>query len=121
MKFGLTLRAIFVAIALSVLPATHSAAAQAGPRRIDVTAKRFEFTPGEITLKKGEPVVLVIKSLDVAHGLRFRELGIQTKVAKGQSSELPFTPKKVGDFVGQCAVFCGSGHGKMKLILHVVE
>jgi cytochrome c oxidase subunit 2 len=95
--------------------------AQLAPRRIEVTAKRFEFVPNEITLKMGEPVVLVLKSADVTHGIRFKELGIQTKVNSGQTSELAFTPDKTGTFVGHCSVFCGSGHGQMTLTLHVVE
>jgi len=95
--------------------------AQAGRRRIAVVSKRFAFEPGEITLKKGEPVVLVLKSTDVAHGLRFRELNLDMKVDKGGTAEVPFTPTKTGDFVGHCSVFCGSGHGSMTLTLHVVE
>ena len=95
--------------------------AQLAPRRIEVTARRFEFIPNEITLNKGEPVVLALKSADVTHGIRFKELGIQAKVSKGQTSELAFTPDKTGTFVGHCAVFCGSGHGQMILTLHVVE
>lgn len=95
--------------------------AQAVPRRIELTAKRFNFNPGEITLKKGEPVVIVIKSQDAGHGLRFDDLPIDMKVAKGQTSELPFTPDKAGDFTGHCAVFCGPGHGSMQLIIHVKE
>jgi cytochrome c oxidase subunit II len=91
------------------------------PRRIKITAKRFTFTPGDITLKKGEPVVIVLKSEDVAHGLGFKELGVNIKAAKGQTTEFPFTPDKVGDFVGHCSVFCGTGHGSMTLKLHVVE
>jgi cytochrome c oxidase subunit 2 len=98
-----------------------SASGQATPRRIEVTAKRFDFTPGEITLKKGEPVVLVLKSADVAHGIKFRELNVNVNAAKGQSSEVTFTPDKTGTFVGHCSVFCGSGHGSMTLTLHVVE
>lgn len=109
--------AMFVATALLI----HPMHAEGVPRRIEVTAKRFAFTPGEITLKKGEPVVLVLTSLDVPHGIRFKELGIETKAGKGQSSELSFTPETAGTFVGHCAVFCGAGHGTMTLILHVVE
>jgi len=95
--------------------------AQEPPRRIEVIAKRFEFEPSEITLKKGQPVVLVLKTADVAHGLRFRELNLNVKVDKGGTAELPFTPDKTGDFVGHCSVFCGSGHGEMTLTLHVVN
>jgi cytochrome c oxidase subunit 2 len=95
--------------------------AQEALRRIDITVKRFAFTPDEITLKKGQPAVLVIKSLDVAHGLRFRDLNLNVKIDKGESAELKFTPDKTGDFVGHCSVFCGSGHGAMTLTLHVVD
>ena len=95
--------------------------AETAPRRVQVTAKRFSFEPAEITLKKGEPVDLVLKSLDVPHGLRFRELKVEVKVGKGGSAEVHFTPDQTGTFVGHCSVFCGSGHGSMKLTLHVVE
>lgn len=97
------------------------AKAQAPPRRIEITAKRFGFDPGEITLKKGQPVVLVLKSSDVSHGLRFRELNIDVKVKAHSQAEVQLTPDKTGDFIGHCDVFCGSGHGSMMLTIHVVE
>lgn len=113
---------VIVAAMLGAVPVMVQAApVSPSPRRIEVSAKRFEFLPGEITLKKGEPVVLVLKSVDVAHGIRFKELGIETKAGKGQTSELAFTPDKAGTFVAHCSVFCGSGHGSMTLTLHVVE
>ncbi len=84
-------------------------------------AKRFTYTPSEITLKKGQPVILVLHSADVAHGLKFAELNLKTDIDKGATSELPFTPDKVGDFVGHCSHFCGAGHGSMTLTLHVTE
>ncbi len=34
------------------------------PRRIEIVAKRFTYTPEEITIKKGEPVVLALQSGD---------------------------------------------------------
>jgi cytochrome c oxidase subunit 2 len=119
LKFLLvTLVAVILAAAtVTVAPAP----AQTAPRRIEITAHRFEFAPAEITLKKDEPVMIVLNSADVAHGLRFRDLNLDLKADKGQTSELPFTPTKTGDFVGKCSVFCGSGHGRMKLTLHVVE
>ena len=91
------------------------------PKRIEVTAKRFTFTPSEITVKKGQPVDLVFHSEDVSHGLRFKELGQQVDIPKGKESELKFTPDKAGDFVGHCSRFCGTGHGSMTLMLHVTE
>lgn len=119
LKFALPIVIAAMLVAAQLLAVTTYA--EGGPRRIEVTAKRFEFTPAEITLQKGVPVVLVLKSADVAHGIRFKELGIETRIGKGQSSELAFTPDKTGTFVGHCSVFCGSGHGGMTLTLHIVE
>ena len=114
-------RLLFVAAALLAAAGPSRAVfAQASPQRVEITAKRFAFTPGEITLKKGQPVVLVLKSTDAGHGLRIRDLGVDMKVKAGQTAETTITPDKVGDFTGHCSVFCGSGHGSMTIIVHVV-
>jgi len=107
-------------LVISGLSATRARAEDA-PRRIEITAKRFAFEPGDITLHKGQPVVIVLKSVDVPHGLRFRDLNVAVKVGAGGTANVQFTPQKTGDFVGHCYVFCGSGHGSMTLTMHVVE
>jgi cytochrome c oxidase subunit 2 len=119
-KKFLLLTLILGALAISAFSAPQ-VLAQAAPQRIEITANRFSYDPGEITLKKGQPVVLVLKSADVAHGLRFRDLNVNVKVNAGGTAEVQFTPDKTGDFVGHCSVFCGSGHGSMSLKLHVVD
>jgi cytochrome c oxidase subunit 2 len=122
MKPGLLLKTVLIGcLAFSSLVLSGFAPAPDAPRRLDVTVKKFAYTPSEITLKKGEPVVLVLTTQDVTHGLKFKELNLNTKIEKGKPSELAFTPDKVGDFVGHCSVFCGSGHGSMTLTLHVTE
>lgn len=122
MKPGLLLKTVLIGcLAFSSLALSGFAPAPDAPRRIDVTVKKFAYTPSEITLKKGEPVVLVLTTQDVTHGLKFKELNLNTKIEKGKPSELAFTPDKAGDFVGHCSVFCGSGHGSMTLTLHVTE
>jgi cytochrome c oxidase subunit II len=91
------------------------------PKTISISASRFSFAPNEITVKKGEQVTLVVQSTDVTHGLVIKDLGVRTEVKKGQSASVTFTPNTAGTFEGKCAHFCGSGHGSMKLIVHVVE
>lgn len=108
------------AIAGSLAPAA-TAFAENAPQHVEVTAKRFSFQPAEITVKKGQPVDLVLKSEDVPHGLRFRELNVDVKAKKGATGEVQFTPNQTGTFVGHCSVFCGAGHGSMSLKLHVVD
>lgn len=95
--------------------------AQASTDRVVVNATRFAFAPTEITLREGKPVDLVMRSVDTAHGIRIRELGIELKAAKGQTSDVTFTPNRTGEFIGHCSVFCGSGHGRMTLVVHVVQ
>jgi len=112
---------LFGCLAMCSLALSGFSPAPDAPRRIEVSVKKFEYSPAEITVKKGEPVVLVLTTDDVAHGLKFKELNLNAKVEKGKPAELAFTPDKVGDFVGHCSVFCGSGHGSMTLTLHVTE
>jgi cytochrome c oxidase subunit 2 len=108
--------------AMTVLSlANLSAWGESVPRRIEVSAKRYSYDPAEITLKMGQPVVLVVKSADVAHGIRFRDLNVEVSVRAHNTAQVQFTPQKAGDFVGHCSVFCGSGHGSMTLKLHVVD
>ncbi len=66
-------------------------------------------------------MVLVLKSEDVPHGLRIRELNAEVKVTAHGTAQVQFTPDTTGDFVGHCYVFCGAGHGSMALTVHVVE
>jgi cytochrome c oxidase subunit 2 len=99
----------------------HRVHAQEAPRRIEIVAKRFDYTPGDITVKKGVPVTLALTSEDVDHGLKFKDLNVALSAKKGETKEITFTPDKPGTFVGQCSVFCGASHGSMKMTLHVTQ
>lgn len=91
------------------------------PRVVEVDASRYAFAPNEITVKKGEDVELVVKSKDVSHGLLIEPLGVRLDVPKGGTKTVKLNTDTVGDFEGKCAHFCGSGHGSMQLMIHVVE
>ena len=84
-----------------------------GEQIIHVTAKKFEYTPNEITLKKGVPVVLEITSLDRDHGFKVPGLGIRADVKPGETTRVRIVPERTGRFEFRCDVFCGSGHEDM--------
>ncbi len=107
-------------LAAAVIVLGASAGHTQTPRKIEIVASRFSFTPNEITLKKDEPVVLDLRSTDVTHGLKIAGLNIKTEIKKGKDTEIPLTPSTVGRFVGQCAHFCGKGHGSMMLQVNVI-
>jgi cytochrome c oxidase subunit 2 len=88
---------------------------------IRLTAKKFEYSPAEITVKKGEPVVIEITSEDAKHGFSLPDFGIRADVKPGAVKRISFTPDKAGRFTFACDVFCGSGHEDMSGTLNVTE
>jgi len=99
---------------------THQVSAEA-PRVIEITAKRFAFTPNQITLKKGEPVILRLKSEDVTHGLFMRKLKIDETIEPGKTLDVAVTPDTAGTYTTICDHFCGVNHGSMNMTISVVE
>lgn len=88
---------------------------------VTMTAKRFEYTPNEITLKKGIPVVLEITALDRLHGFNCPDLEIRADLVQGKVTKIRFTPLKAGRFSFHCDIFCGDGHEDMSGTFIVTE
>jgi cytochrome c oxidase subunit 2 len=88
---------------------------------IKVTAKKFEYSPNEITVKKGMPVTLEFTSLDRLHGFNCPDLGIRTDITPGKENRVRFVPQKSGTFEFHCDVFCGEGHEDMTGKIIVAE
>jgi cytochrome c oxidase subunit 2 len=111
--------AAVLALAILVGLSARSRADEA-PRTVEVIAKRFEFVPSTITLKRGETVTLRVTSKDVIHGLFLRDLKLDTDIEPGKTQDLTVTPQNDGRFTAICHHFCGAQHGNMKLTI-VVE
>jgi cytochrome c oxidase subunit II len=106
-------RRIVMAAGLLSLALGARALAQAQPRTIKVSAKRFTFTPSEIALKKGEPVVFELTTEDVFMGFNAPDFGVRSDIVPGKTAKVPLTPNKTGTFIFLCDVFCGDGHETM--------
>jgi cytochrome c oxidase subunit 2 len=104
-----------IALVALVIGATARVASGREPRVIELTAKRFEFSPSEVRLARGEPVTLRITSGDVTHGLYMKALGIDAEIRPGKTTEVTFTPGSAGRFTAICDHFCGAGHGNMHM------
>src|ERR1700690_1630108 len=106
-----SLIAISVAVATCIIMIIGALAIAADTEQvIQITAKRFEYSPKNITVKKGIPVVLEFKSLDRLHGFDCPGLGIRADIPPQKVTTLRFVPQKVGIFPFHCDNFCGSGH-----------
>ena len=113
------LLALAVLVALALRAIAQEPAGEV--REIQMTAKKYEFNPNLITVKKGERVKLIITALDRDHGFKLEAFGINQKLKKGDATTIEFTADKVGTFPFQCSEFCGFGHGRMKGKLVVEE
>lgn len=105
---------------------------------VEVTAKKYEFSPGDIRVKAGTTVQLRIRALDRTHGfkielfpdgsdkkgepgLRFSDPRESWKLEKNEERMIEFVAQRPGVYPFKCAVRCGFGHGRMKGQLVVEE
>jgi cytochrome c oxidase subunit II len=88
-------------------------AAKPEERVVKIIARAFEYLPKETILKKGEPVVLELTSLDLFHGFNAAELGLRADLPPNQTARIRLTPQAAGTFEFHCDNFCGAGHEDM--------
>lgn len=108
------------ALAATCAVAAYVAAEPAEPV-IRVVAKRFDYTPGEIRLKKGVPVVLEFTTQDVVMGFSAPDFQTRTDIVPGKAARVRLVPDKTGSFVFHCDIFCGTGHEDMVGTIVVTE
>ncbi|HTP97617.1 MAG TPA: cupredoxin domain-containing protein [Burkholderiales bacterium] len=108
-------------VALGLAGIAGYARTQSAERVIQIATRKFEFMPSEITLKKGEPVVLEFTAQDETMGFKLPAFGMRTDIVPGKVTQLRIVPEKAGKFSFFCDVFCGDGHEDMDGTLTVVE
>ena len=109
----LSVAIVFMANSLvfSASPAEQTAQAE---QVIKITAKKFEYSPNEIRIKKGVPVILEFTSLDRVHGFTVPDLGgIRATIEPGKVTQLRIMAPKAGTYEFHCDLFCGDGHEGM--------
>lgn len=125
--------ALVVAMAIPTIRTIFAAAAPApeGAVKIKVVGKQwwweFEYpelgvtTANEVHIPAGVPVTFEIVSADVIHSLWLPQFGGKRDAVPGRTNHLTFTARDTGNFVGQCAEYCGDSHALMELRLIVQE
>jgi cytochrome c oxidase subunit II len=85
----------------------------ANAERIEVLAKKFDFGPKEIRVRKGARVTIVLTSPDFVHGLSVPDFNVRADGIPGKTIEVTFVADKAGKFIFLCDNFCGEDHGTM--------
>ena len=76
-------------------------------------------TANEIHLPVGRPVRFLLQSADVIHSFWVPAMGGKRDVVPGHLNELTFTPQVTGEYIGECAEFCGLSHANMRFRVFV--
>ena len=130
-RFLAFLAAVVMAAGMMMISALHTSAAQESVQEIEVSAKRFEFTPSEIHVKQGAQVRLKVTATDREHGfevqvfpegsdktgdpgLKFSVEKPSFKLPESETQTIEFTALQPGTYDFKCVVYCGSGHHGMK-------
>jgi cytochrome c oxidase subunit 2 len=99
---------------------------------IQVTARKYEFSPSRVHVKSGIRVQLKITALDRDHGFKTTVIpdgadssahagleftspqgGNGWKLKQGKETTIEFVAKTPGTYEFQCSVACGIHHGHM--------
>jgi heme/copper-type cytochrome/quinol oxidase subunit 2 len=127
-----------VGVIFGVRAQVQETAPGTSPKAIEVSAKKYEFTPDEIHVKQGTKVELKVHSEDETHGIKlelypegskdkstpglvFEDPQSNGKVEKDQDQILDFVAQRPGTYQFKCAKVCGIHHGSMKGKLIVEE
>ena len=87
---------------------------------VAVVARKFVFLPNEITLPRGQPVVLEFNSPEVVMGFYAPALNLRAVLVPGKVERVRFVPDRIGKFDFLCDIFCGDGHEGMSGHITVV-
>jgi len=118
-----SLRAVTAMAVLACGCVATYVAAQAAPRAkvIDMTAKRFDYAPAHFTLKKGQPVLLKLRTKDVVMGFNLPDFNVRADIVPDKVARVSFVPDKTGTFTFVCDIFCGEGHERMQGTVTVTD
>ena len=85
----------------------------------DLPARRSDI--GVLHIPAGQPVDLVLGSSDVIHSFWVPRLAGKLDAIPGRRNVLRIVAREPGEYAGQCAEFCGTGHAHMQVRVRALD
>ena len=96
------------------------APAGAPVKEVEITAKKYEFSPSRIEVPSNTLLRIHLTSLDREHGFEISShKGSCVKFKPKEPATVELYVDKPGEYVFSCCKYCGMGHGKMTGMLIV--
>ena len=73
------------------------------------------FTANEVHIPVGRPVQFTLRSADVIHSFWVPKLGGKQDAVPGRVIKLTYEAPRAGEYLGECAEYCGASHANMRL------
>ena len=80
---------------------------------VSVSASRYAFTPGTISVPVGTQLTIKLTATDTNHGFALPVYGLDVICLKGQQTTITFLCDKAGTFAFHSSVYSGEGAKKM--------
>lgn len=125
--FPVAVLTALLAFALWLMPSLRPFAGDGRPDlRVEVVGSQFWWhvvyhrqdgtsvvSANEVRLPVGRRVEFALSSADMIHSFWIPALGGKMDLIPGRTNRLSLLATKAGDYRGQCAEFCGTGHALM--------
>jgi cytochrome c oxidase subunit 2 len=98
------------------------APAGAPVKDVEVSVKKYEYTPATIEVPAGTLARIHLNAVDKEHGFEIQSVKDScVKFKPNEPATVEFYADKPGEYEFKCCKYCGFGHGKMKGKLVVKE
>lgn len=93
-----------------IIAAAMSSSGWADAQLIEISAKKFLYTPNIVRINRGDEITIRLTSEDVTHGFFLDGYGVETHAGPGEAGSVTFIADRTGRFNFRCSVTCGEFH-----------
>lgn len=106
--------AVVVSLIALARPVPRPKMTQGEAREIDVSARRYTFTPARVEVQQNDLVKIHFTAQDIAHSFTVDDYRIAKRAGAGQTVTFEFRADRVGTFPYYCSLAIDDGCRQMR-------